>query len=169
MNINLSKAKRRAPFLPSFRSLTWRAWCFRNEVSSPDVICFEPKGRGRFQGFKKRFKLSRLLSFFAKESSISLTLTVPFIVACGEGLCVDCSQSPFFPIRSSVSNATILVSKLSLAWGLVPPCSVHSKLILRPAMAGARFYGKSRGLCVTVKSPFFSLSSFSCPSVFLWV
>ena len=74
---NLSRAKRRAPFQPSFRALTWRAWCFRNEVSSPDAICFAPKGRGRFPGFKKKsFKLSRLLSFFAQEGSISLTLTV---------------------------------------------------------------------------------------------
>ena len=96
---------------------------FRNEVSSPDAICFAPKGRGSFPGFKKKsFKLSRLPSFFAKEGSISLTLTVSFIVACGEGLCtcsfmveqnrllvsrqrrspssivvLDCSQCPFFP------------------------------------------------------------------------
>ena len=50
---------------------------FRNEVSSPDAICFAPKGRGSFPGFKKKsFKLSRLPSFFAKEGSIQLTLTV---------------------------------------------------------------------------------------------
>lgn len=123
MNINLSRAKRRAPFQPSFRALTWHAWCFRNEVSSLDAICFAPEGQGRFPGFKKKsFKLSRLLSFFAKEGSISLTLTVPSIVACGEGLCtcsfmveqnrllasrqrrspssvvvLDCSQCPFPP------------------------------------------------------------------------
>ena len=77
ININLSRAKRRAPFQPSFRALTWRAWCFRNEVSSPDAICFAPKGQGRFPGCKKKsFKLSRLVSFFAKEGSISFTLTV---------------------------------------------------------------------------------------------
>ena len=170
---------------------------FRNEVFSPDAICFAPKGRGRFPGFKKKsFKLSRLLSFFAKESSISLTLTVPFIVACGERLCtcsfmveqnrllasrqrrspssvvvLDCSQCPFSQkidgIKHMSLHTTILVSNaLTLAWGLVPrglPFSVHLKFILRPVMVSVRSYGKSRGLFVTMKSLFFSLSSFPRP------
>lgn len=70
-------------------------------------------------------------------------------------------------IKHMSLHTIILVSKvLSLAWGLVPrglPCSVHLKLIWRPLMVSARSYGKSRGLCVTVKSLYFSLSSFPRP------
>ena len=70
-------------------------------------------------------------------------------------------------IKHMPLHTTILVSNvLTLAWGLVPrglPCSVHLKLILRPVMVSARSYGKSRGLCVAVKSLFFSLSSLSHP------
>lgn len=70
-------------------------------------------------------------------------------------------------IKHMPLHTTILVSNaLTLAWGLVPrglPCSVHLKLMLWPVMLSARSQGKSRGLCVTVKSLFFSLSSFSRP------
>ena len=167
---------------------------FRNEVSSPDAICFAPKGRGSFPGFKKKsFKLSRLPSFFAKERSIQLTLTVRSSLLVVKGCvhvvlwlsetgywCPDSvvrhpallsltAHSALFSrkivgIKHMSLHTIILVSESSLGTSTPWPALLGTlRLIQRPVMVSARSQGKSRGLCVTVKSLYFSLSSFPHP------
>lgn len=54
MNINLSRAKRRAPFQPSFRALTWRAWCLETKYFPLTPSVSRQRDEEGFQGLKRK-------------------------------------------------------------------------------------------------------------------
>ena len=54
MNINLSRAKRRALFQPSFRALTWRAWCLETKYLPLTPSVSRQRDEEVFQGLKRK-------------------------------------------------------------------------------------------------------------------
>ena len=54
MNINLSRAKRRAPFQPSFRALTWHAWCLETKYLPLTPSVSRQRDEEVFQGLKRK-------------------------------------------------------------------------------------------------------------------